>query len=454
MTDSATTPSDSLLNLEENGPIQMGFWVPNHVWATAKFLVPLRRELSKRRKDGTLTRMRPEIVEFKTWVTSNSVYRMWVNSMIAQANDVVRNLPESDRHDIVCDGDVLWIEGYDAFFELLNEIITTSPAFNCSAMVGTPMNGLLAVAMATEAGLALFHDASFNLAFRKVLNAWNSYLISDNSLDLLDIANPEKPGSWISREAHAQGVWTDMQHDPKLPGYGYDSWNSFFIREFVPGARPFHGAPAEVVNIGCETTPWQYANDLKLENEFWIKDVNYSLLDLFGGELEWAEPFVGGQLYQGFLSATHYHRWRAPLDGRIVRSWRQQGTYFAQNPCQREGQGTWKGTESQPYLGHLATRAIFVFEHPAFGYVAFICIGMVEVSTCFIEPNFVVNQGADPVRITRDTELGRFEFGGSTHVMLFQKDRADVAEWAINATRHRNDPDPTKMGTVIATARP
>lgn len=88
---------------------------------------------------------------------------------------------------------MLWIEGFDGFFETLNEIITTSPAFNNTAQVGTPMNGFLAVAMATEAGLALFHDAVFNAQFRKVLDAWNTFLKSSASLDKLDIADPEKP---------------------------------------------------------------------------------------------------------------------------------------------------------------------------------------------------------------------------------------------------------------------
>jgi phosphatidylserine decarboxylase len=53
-----------------------------------------------------------------------------------------------------------------------------------------------------------------------------------------------------------------------------------------------------------ETTPWQYRNDLKLETHFWVKDVDYSLLDLFGGQRQWARQFEGGQFYQGFLSAT------------------------------------------------------------------------------------------------------------------------------------------------------
>jgi phosphatidylserine decarboxylase len=440
-----------LLTLEEAGPIQMGFWVPNRVWATAKYLIPLRDHIARKRQAGTLAPLQPVMQDFKSWVTSNSVYRMWVNSMIEQANAFVAGQDAKTRKEIKADGDVLWIEGYDAFFEILNEIITTSPSFNDTAQVGTPMNGFLAVAMGTEAGAALFHDATFNGQFRTILNAWNTFLKSSPSLDKLDIHDPEKPGSWISAAAHKAGVWKQMVHDPHLPGYGYDSWNSFFIRQFVPGARPFKGNPETDIDIGCETTPWEYRNDVKLESRFWIKDVNYSLLDIFAGQAQWARLFEGGQLYQGFLSATHYHRWKAPLDGTLVRSWVQPGTYFAQRPAQGEDQGTWEGTESQPYLAHVAARAIFVFQHPQAGYVALVCIGMVEVSTCVIEPStFIVEEGANPVPITRGTEIGHFEFGGSTHMMIFQKDRVRLEVWARHAQKHQNDPNPTPMGSVIA----
>ncbi|WP_097302903.1 phosphatidylserine decarboxylase family protein [Pseudomonas chlororaphis] len=442
-----------LLTLDNAGPIQMGFWVPNRVWATAKFLVPLRDLIAEKKKAGTLTPMRKEITEFKTWVTHNSVYRMWINSMIEQSNAYVATLDEATQEQIKdSDGDVLWIAGYDSFFEILNEIISTSPSFNATAQVGTPMNAFLAVSMGTEAGVAVFHDTTFNEQFKKVLNAWNTFLKSSASLDKLDINDPEKAGSWISKAAYEAGVWTQMEYDPNLPGYGFDSWNSFFIRKFVPGARKFCGDPLTQVDIGCETTPWQYENDLAFETEFWIKDVNYSLLDLFAGQDKWASLFQGGQAYQGFLSATHYHRWNAPLDGKLVRSWVQPGTYFAQRPAQGEGEGTWEGTESQPYLGHVAARAIFVFEHPACGYVALICIGMVEVSTCVIEPPFIVDEGAAPVNITRGTEIGHFEFGGSTHMMIFQKDRVQLEAWAVNAVAHQNDSIPTPLGSIIATA--
>jgi phosphatidylserine decarboxylase len=447
---------NNLLSLDNTGPLQMGFWIPNRVWATAKFLIPLRDSIAAKKLAGTLTPVQPVIANFKAWVTANSVYRMWVTSMIEQANRfVLENIKEENFGkliDIFKDGDVLWIKGYDNLFEILNEIITTSPAFNTTTMVGTPMNGLLAVAMGTESGTALFHSKDFNEQFKKVLDSWNTFLKSSNSLDKLDISDPDKEGSWISTAAWDAGVWNQMELDETKPGYGYDSWNSFFIREFVQGARPYLGNPQVNINIGCETTPWKYENDIQLESKFWTKDIPYSLLDIFGGQKQWAKLFEGGQLYQGFLSATHYHRWQAPLDGKLIRSWVEPGTYFAQRPNQGEDTGTWEGTESQPYLGNVASRAIFIFEHETCGYVALICIGMVEVSTCVIESDFIVNEGYDSINVQCGDGIGHFEFGGSTHMMIFQKDKVLLEKWAIDAVQHQTDQTPTPLGSIIATA--
>ena len=96
---------------------------------------------------------------------------------------------------------------------------------------------------------------------------------------------------------------------------------------------------------------------------------------------------------------------------------------------------------------------MFVFKHKSCGYVALICIGMVEVSTCFIEPHFRVAEGSSPVHLKRGTEIGRFEFGGSTHMMIFQRDKVRLADWAVNAVQHQNDPNPTPMGSIIATQK-
>lgn len=38
--------------------------------------------------------------------------------------------------------------------------------------------------------------------------------------------------------------------------------------------------------------------------------------------------FVGGTVYQAFLSALSYHRWHAPIDGTIKDVYKIPGTYY------------------------------------------------------------------------------------------------------------------------------
>ncbi len=139
------------------------------MWATAKFLVPLRDAVAAKKEAGTLAPMRPEIRDFKNWVTRNSVYRRWVTSMIEEANAVVGRLSEESRE--VCG--IRWC------------------------------------------------------------------------------VIPRRRGMSTTRGTH------------------------FFIREFVPGARPFKGDPAVNINIDCETLPRQYENNVVLETGFWIKNVSH-----------------------------------------------------------------------------------------------------------------------------------------------------------------------------------
>lgn len=436
------------LTLENAGALQMGFWVPNRVYANTKFLTPLRKEVSQLQRSNQSPLLHPVVQEFKDWVTSHSIYRMWVHSMIEQANTFIASLDRTTKAQIEADGDTLWISDHDEFFNVISAIIQTSPSFNNTIQCGCPLSGFLAIGMGTQAGVSLFHDTLFNSQFGKVLNAWNSYLQSSESLDKLDITEPEKAGSWISKAAFEAGVWEDMEYDPTQPGYGFDSWNSFFTRPFATGVRPFPGDATNAVNVGCETAPWAYVQSTDEESEFWIKDDQYSLIDTFGGRREIASQFVGGPAYQGYLSATHYHRWHSPLDGRLILSWVEPGTYYAQRPNQGQNPGTWEGTGSQTYLPHVATRAIFIFRHAKCGYVAMVCIGMVEVSTCVINKEWIVKPGDKPKTISRGVEIGHFEYGGSTHMLLFEKGKVVVEDWAKSPA----SADAVRMGTVIATA--
>jgi phosphatidylserine decarboxylase len=133
-----------------------------------------------------------------------------------------------------------------------------------------------------------------------------------------------------------------------------------------------------------------------------------------------ASRFAGATVYQAFLSALSYHRWHAPVSGTVKRAFVVDGTYFSEplfEASSENGQIDIEGiTVAQGYLTALAARAVIFIQadHPAIGLMAFIGVGMDEVSSNEI----TVKEGQ---RIKKGDELGMFHFGGSSHCLLFRK---------------------------------
>ena len=67
------------------------------------------------------------------------------------------------------------------------------------------------------------------------------------------------------------------------------------------------------------------------------------------------------------------------------------------------------------YISEIATRGLIFIEadNPDIGLMAFLAIGIAEVSTCDIR----VYEGQ---RIKKGDEIGMFHFGGSTHCLIFR----------------------------------
>jgi phosphatidylserine decarboxylase len=148
---------------------------------------------------------------------------------------------------------------------------------------------------------------------------------------------------------------------------------------------------------------------------------------------ESVDQFVGGTVYQAFLSATNYHRWHSPVAGTIVRAFVQGGTYYAE--ADSEGADAVEPKKSQSYLAHVAARAIILIEadDPVIGLVAFVPIGMSEVSSCMIGPDIQPGH-----HVAKGGELGYFQFGGSTHCLVFRP--GVIADFSLAAVPQPHDP--------------
>ncbi len=306
------------------------------------------------------------------------------------------------------------VTDYIQMLDRMNQIMSNPPAFNKSPQVGCPFNDLLAWPMCTPSGQVAFLNENLNLQIKKILNAWGRFLTSPESVGRL---NNKPTEGWFCPQALAAmpGCVKTFVCNPDKPHYGFTSWDDFFTRRLRPGARPLEYAqdPNSIANP-CEAAPVRVAHKVKLSDQFWLKQQPYSLLRMFGND-ELAKQFVGGTVYQAFLSALSYHRWHSPVSGKVLKIKNLPGTYYAASPNGEYPPGT--PDDSQPYLAHVAASAYTFIEsdNPKIGTVGLLFIGMVEVSSC----EFTVKAGQ---HVEKGQELGMFHYGGSTYCMVFGPD--------------------------------
>lgn len=231
--------------------------------------------------------------------------------------------------------------------------------------------------------------------------------------------------------------------DPTAKFHGYKSWDGkrfygaevgnaahvltialpdFFTRKVHDKARPVASPDDDnVIANACESKVFNIQRDAQLRDRFFAKGQPYSVLDMLAHD-PLAQQFAGATVYQAFLSALSYHRWHSPVSGTIRRAFVQDGTYFSEPLFEGVGDPNNKDIDTggisvgQGYLSSMATRGIIFIDadNPAIGLMAFIAIGMDEVSSVDI----TVKEGQ---HVKKGDELGMFHFGGSTHCLLFRK---------------------------------
>jgi phosphatidylserine decarboxylase len=335
------------------------------------------------------------------------------------------------------------VRDYNLMLKLISSILKTAPEFNKTGLVGFPINAILDWPMGTSGGFAAFLNDKVNAQLKKILNAWATFLGSPDSCYVLD-DDPES--GWFGRDAMAAmpDFVEEFVCDPGQPHHGFTSWDDFFTRQFRDGLRPIAspGDSAVIVNA-CESAPFRIARDVSLYDRFWIKAQPYSLRHMFADDPV-VEEFVGGTIYQAFLSALSYHRWHSPVSGTIVKSTVLDGTYYSETPA--VGFDPAAPNDSQAYITEVAARAIILIQadDPRIGLMGFMAVGMAEVSTC--DATVFVGQ-----HVNKGDQLGMFHFGGSTHCLIF---RPEVRlAFDLHGQKPSLDSDNIEINSVIARLR-
>ncbi len=245
---------------------------------------------------------------------------------------------------------------------------------------------------------------------------------------------------WIVEFARAWGSYLDtaesaakiesFRTDPVFnwdeympPPSGYKTFNQFFARHVKPGMRPVAAivddaivvAPADSTFVGW----WQVSQNSNIrvdESKLSIKGIEWSIHQLLEGSA-YADRFRGGIFTHSFLDTFDYHRWHAPVRGKVLEAMVLQGQAYLDVTVRSaliEGRAvnvldTPDGTGYQ----FVQTRGVIVIESPI-GLVACLPMGMAQVSSVVITAEVGVS-------LQKGEELGYFQFGGSDFVMVFER---------------------------------
>lgn len=263
--------------------------------------------------------------------------------------------------------------------------------------MGFPIDDLFAWPMGTPSGVAIFLDPQVNAMLKKVLNGWADYLKSPESREVLGTDSncwfsPAGKEALTAAANAARGTSLAFEElyicDPSAPYYGFTSWDHFFTRLFREEVRPVAGPDSdETIVNSCESRPYRVAYNVQRRDKFWVKGQPYSVLDMLAQD-ELAEQFVGGTIYQAFLSPLSYHRWHSPVSGKVIKTYAKDGTYFSKPVfdgfADPDGQNPLDDGSAQGYASAVATRAFIYIQadNPDIELMCVMPVGLEEVSTC------------------------------------------------------------------------
>ena len=197
----------------------------------------------------------------------------------------------------------------------------------------------------------------------------------------------------------------------------YPTFNSFFIRQLSPEARPIDANPASVVSPADGVI--SQLGSIHGHHIFQAKGKDYSLDQLLAHDEALVKAFSNGMFATTYLSPRDYHRVHMPITGKLIKAIYVPGKLFSVNPT------TVNNVEC---VFARNERLIAVFETVR-GPVAVILVGALFVAGIHtvwqgkVAPNpkrsiQTWDYTHENIILEKGAELGHFEFG-STTIVLF-----------------------------------
>ena len=197
----------------------------------------------------------------------------------------------------------------------------------------------------------------------------------------------------------------------------YKSFNAFFTRRIKPELRPFDMNPDSFISP-CDSKVSAYR--ITPHSTFEIKGYVYNTQTLLRSA-ELAAKYEGGLCIVFRLAVTDYHR------------------YFYLDNCEKEDNVFIKGRLHTVQPVALDARKVFaencreytVMHTENFGDVTQVEVGAMMVGR--------ISNNHGKGSFSRGEEKGKFEFGGSTIVLLIEKDKLELDEEFFANTQDGNE---------------
>ncbi|HEX8127704.1 MAG TPA: phosphatidylserine decarboxylase family protein [Pyrinomonadaceae bacterium] len=403
-------------------------YLPRDRSAVDEWQKNLKREIREAKARGGKRKRNPAVKALEDLIALNGIVRMYVVQMLEQQPAEHNN-----------------ISTIDELLDALDKIVTMAPLYNPdpSKRHAFPMSELFTYMMMTQAGEAVFRNEAFNDAIRAILKEWCAFLNSPKSASVLN----EGEDGWLSESAYWYNKLYEFRIPKKsAPHWGWKSFNEYFHREIKPEARPIAEPDNPKVIVSAnDGKVYNIASNVLRTDTFWLKGQPYSLVNMLNNH--YVDRFVGGTVFQSFLSGADYHRWRSPVEGVVRRAEIVDGLMFSD--AESAGYDDTAATYSQGYEASVNTRGLVFVESPDpnIGMVCVIPIGITEISsvTITVEHEQKVKKGA---------ELGYFSYGGSSMCLVFQPGAID--QFTVPNRPSGNNPDdgpPIRVNAQIAAAR-
>lgn len=198
----------------------------------------------------------------------------------------------------------------------------------------------------------------------------------------------------------------------------FHSYNEFFTRQMKPEYRPKEGDVRTLISpCDGKLSVYPVTQENGKRSSFCIKNTSYTVESLLRSE-KLAAYYEGGTACVFRLTVDDYHRYCYVDDGCKSANYHIPGIFHTVNPAANDVVPIYKEN----------TREFSLLKSRHFKTILMMEVGALMVGR--------ITNYHEACEVKRGQEKGRFEFGGSTVILLFQRDAVRIDERLIENTKN------------------